>query len=169
MSQSLEHFLDQVARRGSCVGGGSVSALSAALAAALLEKLVGSSGIARRLRRIRRACVRLIQRDAEVFARVVAASRAGDYHAFQRSLKAATEVPCQVFEHAQAIRAACRAAAKSIKPRFQSDLKSARAMAVAAAESARVLMETNLAWLDNRAYTKAVRLRLRTALQRDAF
>lgn len=161
MRQSLEHFLDQVARQGSWFGGGSVAALSAALAAALLEKLLGSTASARRLSRIRRECLTLVPRDAEAFARVIEVSRSGKSHAFTRTLKAATEIPCRVFEHAQAIRAASWAAANSIKPQFQSDLKGARAVAGAAAEAARALIETNLVWLNDRAYTRTIRLRLR--------
>ena len=161
MRQSLEYFLDQVARQGSWFGGGSVAALSAALTAALLEKLLGSVAPARRLQRIRRECFALVSRDAEAFARVIEASRSEKSHAFTRTLKAATEIPCRVFEHAQAIRAASWAAAGSIKPQFQSDLKGARAMAGAAAEGARALIETNLVWLNDRVYTRTIRLRLR--------
>lgn len=168
MHHSLEHFLDQVARQGSWFGGGSVAALSAALAAALLEKLLGSTAPARRLQRIRRECFALVSRDAEAFARVIAASRSGNHRAFTRTLKSATEIPCRVFEHAQAIRAASRVAAGSIKPQFQSDLKGARAMAGAAAEGACALIETNLMWLNDHTYTSTIRSRLRAAHQHHA-
>ena len=160
MHGSLEQFLEQVARRGSWVGGGSVSALSAALAAALLEKLIADPRQARHLRQLRRACVGLIQRDATAFARVIQATRAKNRQAFHRSLKAATNVPCQVFAHAQAIQAACRKAQRAIKPRFQSDLRCAMALALAAAESARTLIHTNLHWLNDRAYARTVWRRL---------
>ena len=163
MYGSLEQFLDQVARRGSWVGGGSVSALSAALAAALLEKLVVDPQQARHLRQLRRACVGLIQRDAASFARVIRATRAKNRQAFHRSLKAATDVPCQVFVHAQIIQAACRKAQRAVKPRFQSDLRCAMALALAAAESARTLIHTNLSWLNDRAYARTVWRRLQAA------
>ena len=166
MQGSLEQFLEQVARRGSWVGGGSVAALSAALAAALLEKLVHGPRTASRLRRVRRECVALIRRDAELFARVVRATRTKNRRAFERSLKAATDVPCRVFERAQAVQAACRAAQRAVKPQFQSDLRCAMALALAAAESARTLIHTNLAWLDDQAYARATRRRLQTASQR---
>ena len=160
MHGSLEQFLDQVARRGSWSGGGSVAALSAALAAALLEKLIHDPRAARRLRRIRQECVRLIRRDAETFARVIRATQRKHRQAFVRSLKAANEVPCRVFEHAQAVQSACRVAQRSVKPRFQSDLRCAMAVALAAGESARTLIYTNLAWLGDRAYAKRIRRRL---------
>ena len=68
---SLEQFLEQVARRGSWVGGGSVAALSAALAAAVLEKLVVQPSAGRRLKTIRRQCLALVSQDAERFAKAI--------------------------------------------------------------------------------------------------
>ena len=137
--------------------------MSAALAAALLEKLTPSSAAGRRFARVRRACVRLIQLDADLFADVIRAMRAGRQETFQRALKAATEVPCQVFEHAHAVQAACRSAVRTISPKFQSDVTCAQALAVAAATGARALINTNLAWLHDPAHTKRIHRRLRTA------
>ena len=168
LQDSLEQFLAQVARRGSWVGGGSVAALSAALAAALLEKLVTQQPKARRLQRIRRDCLRLIHQDARAFARVIAATRGSDHRAFQRTLQPATEVPCQVAERAEMVRVMCRASARAIKPRFQSDLKCADALASAARTSARALITTNVVCLDNPVYAKAVQRRLRSAARRHA-
>ncbi len=159
----LHEFLEQVARRGSWLGGGSAAALCAALAAALLEKLVVQQALNRRMRRIRRACTALIPKDATMFSRVIAASRRHNRGAFRHALKAATEVPWQVFDHAKAIQAACRAAQRSVKPRFQSDLRCALALALASSESARTLIYTNLAWLNDAAYTKTMRRRLQSA------
>ena len=145
------------------MGGGSVAALSAALAAALLEKLVVQPRPAYRLRHVRRASLRLMEQDAVRFARVIAATRSGKRRTFANALKAATDVPCQVFEHAQAIQAACRWAQRSVKPKFQSDLRCAMATALAASESARTLIETNLAWLNDERYARIVHSRLQRA------
>lgn len=163
LHESVEQFLAQVARRGSWLGGGSVAAFSAALAAALLEKLVHGPALTRALRRSRRECVALIQRDATTFARVIRATRTGNPDAFRRSLKTATEVPRRIFDHAQMIQAACRKAQRAVKPRFQSDLRCAMALALAAGESARTLIETNLAWLNDPGYTRQVRRQLQAA------
>ena len=160
---SVEELLRQVARKGSWVGGGSVAALCAALSAALLEKLVIQPKSAERLRRIRRACLALIPRDARAFSQVIRAMRHSDRRRFRRSLKAATEVPWQVFAHAQTVQGMCRAAQRSVKPRFQSDLRCALAVALAAGESARTLIHTNLAWLGDAAYTRRMRRRLQSA------
>ena len=161
MSQSLNTFLEQVARRGSRFGGGSVAALSAALSAALLEKLVTQPQTGQRLRRIRRECLRLVDRDAAAFARVVASSRSGNQVRFRRALKDAIEIPMRVIAYAQAVRAAGRIARRSIAPRFQSDLRCAMALTDAAATSARALINANLAWLGDRRYAAVLRHRLR--------
>ena len=137
-----------------------MAALGAALAAALLEKLIIQPQAARRLRRIRHACVRLIERDAVTFARVIKATRSKSRRGFRRALKAAIAVPCQVVAHARTIRAASREAVRSVKPQFQSDLRCALALAVAAETAARTLVETNLAWLNDPRYAQAVHRRL---------
>jgi formiminotetrahydrofolate cyclodeaminase len=142
-----------------------VAALSAALSAALLEKLIHHRPSLRRLHAIRLECAGLITRDAEAFARVVRALRSGDSRAFRSSLRAATEIPVRVFESAEAVQAICRGAQRSVKPRFQSDLRCAMAVAMAAAESARSLIQTNVEWLDDPAHARRVRRRLQAAQQ----
>lgn len=163
MESTLEQFLEQVARRGSWVGGGSVAAVGAALSAALLEKLVYQPDAARRFRRVRRECLKLVTRDAEAFSAVIRAMHRKDQPAVQRALKQATEIPWQVFQHAQTVRAACRSAARLVKPRFQADLRCAMALAKASAESATILIHTNLDWLRDPAYTLRMRQRLHAA------
>lgn len=165
--QTLSQFLEQVARRGSWIGGGGVAALSAALSAALLEKLVQSPRLTRRLRVIRRECVDLIEADARTFAGVIRAIREDDRPSFRRSLKAATEIPCRVVEHARLVQVACEAATRDVKPRFQSDLLCAMATARGAEESARALIRTNLAWLKDQRYAAQIHRRLRAAASHD--
>ena len=160
---SVEELLDQVARRGSWIGGGSVAALSAALSAALLEKLAHQPALIRRLRRIRRECAGLVQRDADAFARVIQATRAKDHRAFQRTLKAAIEIPVRVFEHARAVQAACRQARRAVNPRFHSDLRCVDTLSAAAEAASSGFITTNLAWLNDRAHARRVRFRLRAA------
>lgn len=160
MQGSLEQFLEQVARRGSWIGGGAVAACSAALSAALLEKLVHAPAAVQRLRRIRRECVRLIEADAASFAAVIRTLRDSNPAAFRRSLKAATEIPSRVFAHAKAVEGLCRAARRRVKPRFQSDLICAMATAQGAAQAAQALIRTNLTWLNDARYTARMRRRL---------
>ena len=160
---SLDRFVSHIARRGSWFGGGSVAALCAALAAALLEKIVIQAGPARTLRQIRQDCLGLIQKDADAFARVIKVTQRKNRGAFRSSLKTAIDIPCKVFEQAERIQAACRSAQRTVKPQYQSDLRCALAVALAAAESARTLVNTNLAWLNDPATTRQIERRLQTA------
>ena|GEM_PF-2357154 len=166
MRRSLNDFLEQVARRGSWVGGGGVAALSAALSAALLEKLVTRPALGQKLRRLRGICLALIDADADTFSRVIQAMRRNDQPGFRRALKRATDVPCQVFESAAAVQAACRAARRAINPRFQSDLRCAEALAGASCVAARALIHTNLVWLKDPAYARVTQRRLAAAMRR---
>lgn len=165
MDDSLDHFLEELTRRGSWIGGGSVAAVSAALAAALLEKLIATPARAQPLRQRRLACLRLAQRDAEAFARVIQATRKGDPHEVQRALKTATGIPWQVFQHAQAIQRVGRRTQRSLKPRFRSDLACAMVLARASGDSARILIRTNLAWLNDAKHTRMMRRRLKAAVR----
>jgi formiminotetrahydrofolate cyclodeaminase len=160
---SLEQFLEQVARRGSWIGGGAVAACSAALAAALLEKLVHAPAASQRLRRIRRECFHLVEADARSFAAVIRTLRDNDPAVFRRSLKAATEIPYRVFVRAKGVEGACRAARRRVKPRYQSDLICATTTARGAAEAAQALIRTNLAWLNDARYAARMRRRLQSA------
>lgn len=160
LQQSISDFLEEVARRGSWLGGGSTAALSAATAAALLEKLIVRKATARALRRIRYDCVGLIERDARAFAGVVQAIRQDDRRVFRRSLMKATDVPWRVFRHAARLQATCREAQRTTAPRLQSDLRCAMALALASGESARTLIHTNLAWLNDKRYSQSMRRRL---------
>ena len=163
MQDSLEGFLEQVARRGSWIGGGSAAAFSAALSAALLEKVSTEASSRGPLRRARQECLRLVERDAAVFSRVIQATRAKRPAVFRTALKEATEVPCRIVAHAAALQQACQLAQRRVKPRFQSDLRCARALARAAMASAEALIATNLTWLNDRGYAAAVRRHVRAA------
>ena len=145
-----------------------MAALSAALAAALLEKLVPQAAARQKLRRIRRACLALVARDAAMFSRAIQVSRRGNRARFCRALKAATDVPWQVFAHAQTVQRMCRQAQRSVKPRFQSDLRCALAVALGASESTRTLIQTNLVWLNDATYTRRMRRRLQSATSRNS-
>lgn len=161
MHVPLSKFLAQVARKGSWYGGGSVAALSVGLSAALLEKLIHDAPVRRQLQRIRRQSLRLTKQDATTFAKVIAASRTGHPGTFRRTLKAAIEIPCQVHEQAQAVQMIGRRAQRAIKPRFQSDIRCALALSEAGRAGAAAFIETNLAWLNDRAYAARIRRRLR--------
>jgi len=153
VKRSLEEFVAQVAQRGSWFGGGSAAASTAAVAAALLEKLLVQPARLRQLRRIRRECLRLVDRDATAFAGVIQALRSGGRERFRRALGAATAVQVTVLAHAQQVQAMSQQARRVVSPKFQSDLRCAQALAKAAADSAKTLIQTNRAWLRARRAT----------------
>jgi len=142
-----------------------VAALTAAAAAALLQKLIIRPQAIRQLEAVRRECLALIERDAATFSEAIAALRISRRAPFARALKQATEVPWRVFANAQIVRAMGRREQRAIKPQFQSDVRCALALAQAAAASAQTLIRTNLAWLKDRAYAARMRQRLRRALR----
>jgi len=145
------------------LGGGSAAALSAALAAALLEKLTTRPSAALRLRRSRRECLRLIEQDAACFARVIQAMRAGRREAFVRSLKVAIDVPCRIIFQARSVRRQARASQQRIARQFHSDLQCVVALTQAAEQGAAALVRTNLSWLADRTYARRINRRLRAA------
>ena len=158
---SINELLEEIARRGSWYGGGSVAALGAAVSAALLEKLVGEKVAGRRLRRIRRYATRVIEEDAKAFARVIAATRSPNRRRFRSALNAATCAQETVLRAAGEVQRAGRAARRAIKPRFQSDLRCAMALANASAESAKGFIKTNLTWLNDSRGTRPAQRRPR--------
>ena len=93
--------------------------------------------------------------------------RLGRRAVFVRKLKAATEVPYQVLAIACLIRATGKAYQRTIKPRFQSDVRCALALAQAAIESAEHFIKTNLSWLQEPAYAAGMRKRIRRAMHPD--
>ena len=166
MSLSLEQFLNLTAQRGSWYGGGSAAALTCAVAAALLEKLVSAAAGARSLRSTRTQAARLVQRDAETFARVIKAYYQQDRAAIKRTLKEATEVPLAIAQASAQVLAVARQMKRTIKPRYRSDLTCVEALARASRRAAEAFVSTNLAWLDDPAYTRKVRKQLAAPTRR---
>ena len=145
-------------------------ALTVALAAALLEKLLIDPQQARRLRRLRQACLALIERDAHTFARAINATRQQRADGFRRALKAATQLQWQLYASAHAIQAICLRTQATVRPRFRSDLRCAQALARAGSQGAKTLIVTNLAWLRDARYTRQMtrRLQSRSLVSADA-
>ena len=139
-------FLTEIAPRRSRLGGGSVSAFGAALAAALLEKISQKSAGRASFGRARRACSRLVDADAQAFAQVVLALRRKDGRKTTATLRRATAVQQNVLQHARALRSGARRLRSSIPNAYLSDLACAAAFARAAEEGARALIRANRAW-----------------------
>ena len=160
MSTSVLQFLDRTATRGSWYGGGSAAALTAATAAALLEKLASRPALARSIRVLRGRCVAAIDGDAQAFARVIKAYYQQDRGAVKRTLKRAIEVPVSVHHTASRLLALAREVKRSVPSKYQSDLRCVVAMATAARDSAAALVATNLDWLADAKHARRVRKQL---------
>ena len=152
MGNSLEWFLDETAKRGSWYGGGSAAALTCALAASLLEKLANQQTLTRAMRTIRTRCATLTHQDAKTFARVIRATARGDRLATQRALKAAIDIPRQVYVNSQQLLKFSYRIKQTLHPKYQVDLRCAQALAKASGQAARALVMTNLSWLGDGAY-----------------
>ena len=168
MVDDVDRLLAKTAAKGSWYGGGSAAALCCALAAALIEKLARQPRLVAELRAIRRRGVMLVDRDAETFARVIrafsrpprqalSAGRGRNWPAVRRALKASIEIPWKVFRDTRRLLVLSRAVRQTISPRYRVDLDCAAAIAKAAGASARALMMTNLAWLEDPAYSRRIR------------
>lgn len=138
-----------------------MAALTAGLAAALLEKLLAQRGRVRTFTHIRRRCLRLAHADAEAFAEVIRAIRSGRPARVRQALARATDIPREVAAHALRVERACRQAERLVSPRFRSDLECVRRLASAAAGAADGFIRANVAWLQDLAPARRVERRVR--------
>ena len=160
VSSSVRPILDAIAKQGSWYGGGSAAALACAMSAALLEKLLSSSRDVRRFRALRHRCAVLIETDARTFSKVIEAYYRRNPRAAKARLKAAILIPAEVCEASRELLGQARASAHLIKPRYRVDLRCAIELAKAAHASALALVETNLVWLDEPAFSTRIRAQL---------
>jgi glutamate formiminotransferase len=160
--RGLPEFLDALAAPTAAPGGGSASAAAAAMAAAL------GSMVARLAKQDpapfeddRRFFTAAVDRDAEAFARVMAAYKLPkDERAplVEEALHGATEVPLQALERATALQ--IRLGALCVPARFASDLAVAKALAVAAKAGLLENVQINLDSIADEGFKASVRFRL---------
>ena len=163
MRASIDEFLSQTAKRGSWYGGGSAAAMTCALAAALLEKLLSRASTARRVHVIRRQAVSLIDADAKAFSSVIRAYYREDKRAVRETLKRAIAIPVSLYRSANRLLAIEAKVRPSVPAKYRSDLDCVVALAAAAKTSSRSFVDANLAWLGDPAYSRRVRRQLQAA------
>jgi glutamate formiminotransferase len=178
-SVQCQGFLDAVAAPTATPGGGSVSALAGALAAALGQMVAGLSrkkkAYAQQEPELSRLCERLaklgeelkqaMDRDAQSYEGVLAAYRLpkespGREEAIQQALRGAAEVPLGVAERAAEVGALLARLSPLSSPQMASDLKVGALLAEAAIEGARANVEINLESISDASWVAAVRGRL---------
>ncbi len=189
LASMAEEFVNAVAADTPAPGGGSVSALAGALAAALgimvcrltlrKKSFADHYGAINQalepLERLRARLMELIDRDAESYNGVLRAMRlpksteaeqAARREAMEAANKSATLVPLETAESIAEVRRLIVSIQPVTMPQAASDLKVARAMADAGRAGAVENVRTNLESIQDREWASEVESRLRS--QRDA-
>ena len=141
----IEEFLEELAARQPIPGGGSVAALSGALAAGLLSMAAEFSrdkDVSEQARTLMNTLKHLIDRDAEAFA-------AGD-------LKEATRVPLQTAKHSYQVLKLAGTLLETCNPRVITDIGVAAKMAESAVKGALLNVEVNLVSIGSEVYRQEV-------------
>jgi len=173
---TVRPFLDAVAAATPAPGGGSVAALSGALAAALGQMMSRVTlpkkrfehvrerlhALLAQLEELRHTLSRAIREDAESFHRVIAASRLPHEtddqrrlreQEIQEALKAAVRVPARTAEAAHAVLRALVELAEIGAPTALSDVAVGAQLALAAIKGAYYTILVNLAAITDQAFT----------------
>jgi methenyltetrahydrofolate cyclohydrolase len=143
-NRALDDFLDSVAEDTPAPGGGSSAAVTAALAAALVEMAasIGSAGEeAEQARALRAEALRLAEEELTSYAPVLEARTPADR---ATALNAASEPPAQVAETSAAVAELGLEVARSSSPAVRGDALTGVLLAEAAAAAAARLVETNI-------------------------
>ena len=188
IEESIQHYLDELASAQPTPGGGSASALSGALGAALASMVCrltpGKAGyeevqgeieqIWEQTERLRARFAQLVQEDIAAYGQLAAAyrmSRGTDEErseratTIQRRLTVAAQVPLEVVEGAATITSLCRRLAEIGNVNVLSDILAATALERAAAEGAAAMVRINLRPMKNAQLASELEERLANALQ----
>lgn len=157
LRQPLGEFLDSVAAAEPAPGGGSVAAVSVALAAALsgmaarlsADHIPEAAELTGRADELRHRAASLAQADAEAYGKVLAAGRAGD-SSLADALSEAADVPLEVAEIGVEAAGLAARLARSGNPNLEGDATAAALLAGAASRAAANLARINLESADIR-------------------
>ncbi len=188
IEESIQHYLDDLASARPIPGGGSASALSGAMGAALASMVcrltLGKAGyedaqseiehIVGQTEHLRARFAALVQEDIAAYGRLVAAyrmSRASDQErgeraaAIQQRLEEAARVPLEVVECAATVTQHCQRIAEIGNSNVLSDILAASALVQASAEGAASMVRINLRSMKDAGLVGELEARLATALQ----
>ncbi|MFH1085708.1 MAG: cyclodeaminase/cyclohydrolase family protein [Chloroflexota bacterium] len=183
VDKTVAQFLDELASKEPVPGGGSASALGAALGAALVSMVcqltIGKKGyeaaeselrrVLARSEMLRREVTDLLQADTEVYAAVMAAYRlprkneehkAARHAALQAALKDAAEVPHKLAERSAEILALALPAAQLGNPWAVSDAAAGALLAEACIHAALLNVHVNLASIADADFAAQARARI---------
>ncbi len=142
--QSLEDFLDAVAAKTPAPGGGTSAAVTAALAAALVEmsaRLASEDEAAKRASALRAQALRLGEEELSSYAPVLEAQTEADR---VTALDGASEAPAQIAETAAEVAELGVKVAASSSEAVRGDALTGVTLAEAAAAAAARLVEINV-------------------------
>ncbi len=174
---TVESYLDKLASGEPEPGGGSVSALVAALGAALVTMVadltLGKDKFAdvqddvaafrKESERLRRELEELVTLDAQAYGAVAAAmklpkddeaQKAERSRVMQAALKGAAQVPLKVAQDAIQVARLALPAAEKGNPNAVSDAGVAVLLADAAAQAAALNVKINLTWIDDKEFNR---------------
>jgi formiminotetrahydrofolate cyclodeaminase len=144
IEQSLEEFLDSVGEDTPAPGGGTSSAVTVALAAALVEmsaRLASDDEAAEAARGMRTEALRLADEELTSYGPVLEAKTAADR---TTALDGASEPPAQIAETAADVAELGVKVAESSSPAVRGDALTGVILAESAAAAAARLVSTNL-------------------------
>jgi formiminotetrahydrofolate cyclodeaminase len=182
-SQSLETFLDTLASKSPTPGGGSVAALSGAMAAGLVsmvcaidiqkqtteEETEEVRSIWEQAEELRHELQNLAEADVEVFNRLSTAYKlprtteadaASRQAAIQKLTRHAAEVPLRTARAAARLVPLCTALSNRCSRLLVSDVGVAATLARATTQSSLINVEVNLASLTDQAYVREMRAQM---------
>ncbi len=188
IEESIQHYLDELASAQPTPGGGSASALSGALGAALASMVCrltpGKAGyeevqgeieqIWEQTEQLRARFAQLVQEDITAYGQLAAAyrmprgteeERSERSATIQERLTAAARVPLAVVEGAATLMGLCRRLAEIGNTNVLSDILAATALERAAAEGAAAMVRINLRFMKNAPLAVQLEERLTNALQ----
>jgi formiminotetrahydrofolate cyclodeaminase len=142
---TIEEFLEELAAKQPTPGGGSVAALSGALAAGLVSMAADFSqnkDFSEQARTLMNTLTHLIDRDAKAFA--------------SRDLKEATQVPLETAKHSYAVLKLAGALLETCNPKVITDIGVASEMAEGAVKGAMLNVKVNLASIGDKDYRQEV-------------
>lgn len=186
-TQSIGGFLADLASSAPTPGGGSVAALSGAMAAGLVSMVcaltIGKKpyaefdaelrGVREQSEALRAELQRLADDDIAVFSRLSAAYKlprttdadaATRQAAIQHVTRQAAEVPLQVARAAAALLPLCTSVTNRCSRMIVSDIGVAAALAHATVQSALMNVEINLAALEDQRYVREIRAQIEDLL-----
>ena len=142
---TIEEFLEELAAKQPTPGGGSVAAVSGALAAGLVSMAAEFSqnkDFSEQARTLMNTLTHLVDRDAEAFA--------------SRDLKKAARVPLQTAKHSYAVLKLAEALLETCNPKVITDIGVAAEMAAIAVKGAMLNVKVNLASIGDEDYKREV-------------